>query len=70
VLRTPTLPAQLGTHILEVDHRRLILDVSAKGARLDGTVETRDRAHAEEVLRALAADGFQPARIETATAME
>ena len=61
---------QLGTNILEVDHRRLFLDVPAKGARLDVTVETRDRAHAEEVLRALAADGFQPARIETATTME
>jgi threonine dehydratase len=61
---------QLGTNILEVDHRRLFLDIPAKGARLDVTVETRDRAHAEEVLRALAADGFQPARIETANAME
>jgi threonine dehydratase len=61
---------QLGTNILEVDHRRLFLDVPAKGAKLDVTVETRDRAHAEDVLRALAADGFQPARIETATTME
>jgi threonine dehydratase len=61
---------QLGTNILEVDHRRLFLDVPAKGAKLDVTVETRDRAHAEEVLHALAADGFQPARIEMTTAME
>ena len=61
---------ELGTNILEVDHRRLFLDVPAKGAKLDVTVETRDRAHAETVLRALAADGFAPARIETATAKE
>jgi threonine dehydratase len=61
---------ELGTNILEVDHRRLFLDVPAKGAKLDVTVETRDRAHAEAVLRALAADGLQPARIEMATAME
>jgi threonine dehydratase len=61
---------ELGTNILEVDHRRLFLDVPAKGAKLDVTVETRDRAHAETVLRALAADGLQPARIEMATAME
>jgi threonine dehydratase len=61
---------QLGTNILEVDHRRLFLDVPAKGAKLDITVETRDRAHAEEVLRALAADGLQPARIEMASALD
>jgi threonine dehydratase len=61
---------QLGTNILEVDHRRLFLDVPAKGAKLDITVETRDRAHAEEVLCALAADGFQPVRIEMASAVE
>jgi threonine dehydratase len=60
---------ELGTNILEVVHRRLFLDVRAKGANLDITVETRDRAHAETVLRALAADGLQPARIEMA-AME
>jgi threonine dehydratase len=61
---------QLGTNILEVEHRRLFLDVPAKGAKLDVTVETRDRAHAEDVLRALAVDGFQPSRIEMATAVE
>jgi threonine dehydratase len=61
---------ELGTNILEVDHRRLFLDVPAKGAKLDVTVETRDRAHAEVVLRALAADGLVPVRIEMATAME
>jgi threonine dehydratase len=61
---------ELGANILEVDHRRLFLDVPAKGARLDVTVETRDRVHAEEILRALDMDGLQPVRIETATAME
>jgi threonine dehydratase len=61
---------QLGANILEVDHRRLFLDVPAKGARLDITVETRDGGHAEDILLALSADGFQPVRIDTATAME
>jgi threonine dehydratase len=61
---------ELGSNILEVDHRRLFLDVPARGAELDVTIETRDRAHAEAVLRALAADGLAPARIEIATAME
>jgi threonine dehydratase len=61
---------ELGANILEVEHRRLFLDVPAKGAKLDVTVETRDRAHAWEILRALTADGFHPVRIETASAME
>ena len=61
---------QLGANILEVEHRRLFLDVPAKGAKLDVTVETRDQAHGEEIFRALEAEGFQPAWIETATAME
>jgi threonine dehydratase len=60
----------LGTNILEVDHHRLFLDVPAKGAKLDVTIETRDRAHAEAVLRTLAADGLAPVRIERATARE
>src|SRR5438445_11850946 len=61
---------QLGVNILEVDHKRLFLDVPAKGARLDVTVETRDRAHGEEIFAALEAEGYQPARIEAAAAME
>jgi threonine dehydratase len=65
-----TRVGELGTNILEVEHRRLFLDVPAKGAKLDITVETRDRAHAEALLRALAADGFAPVRIEMATALD
>ena len=65
-----SLLGKLGANILEVDHRRLFLDVPAKGARLDVTVETRDRAHAEEIMLALAAEGYQPLRIEAGAAME
>jgi threonine dehydratase len=54
----------LGANILEVDHKRMFLDVPAKGARLDITVEARDRAHVEEILAALAGDGYLPHRIE------
>lgn len=60
----------LGANILEVEHKRLLLDVPAKGARLDVTIETRDAAHAEEILKALAADGYQPAHIEAGAAMD
>ncbi|MGC2079544.1 MAG: threonine ammonia-lyase [Xanthobacteraceae bacterium] len=58
-----------GANILGVDHHRLFLDVPAKGAKLDVTIETRDAAHAEQILAALAADGFQPVRIESSVAL-
>jgi threonine dehydratase len=64
-----TLLGKLGANILEVDHRRLFLDVPAKGAKLDITVETRDRAHSEEILRALEEDGYQPVHISTGDAI-
>jgi len=61
----------LGANILEVDHRRLFLDVPAKGAKLDVTVETRDAAHADEIMAAFAADGYSPVRLDPgSTAME
>ena len=61
---------ELGANILEVDHRRLFLDVPAKGAKLDVTIETRDAAHAAEIMTALDAENYHPQRIETGGAME
>jgi threonine dehydratase len=49
---------ELGANILEVEHKRLFLNVPAKGASLDVTVETRDGGHAAEILKALAHDGY------------
>jgi threonine dehydratase len=60
----------LGANILEVDHKRLFLDVPAKGARLDVTLETRDRVHADAIHAALEADGYAPQRIETGAVMD
>ena len=60
----------LGANILEVDHRRLFLDVPAKGAKLDVTIETRDAAHADEIMAAFADDGYLPARIDPGGAMD
>ncbi len=65
-----TLLGKLDANILEIDHRRSFLDVPAKGARLDVTIETRDRAHAAEIAAALAAAGYEPKRIETASTSE
>ncbi len=61
---------ELGANILAVDHHRLFLDVPAKGAKLDVTMETRDGTHAEEIFRALAVDGYQPVRMESGAALE
>lgn len=49
---------ELGANILEVEHKRLFLDVPAKGTSLDVTVETRDSKHADEILSAFAAEGY------------
>jgi threonine dehydratase len=61
---------ELGANILEVDHRRLFLDVPAKGAKLDVTIETRDATHAAEIMNSLAAENYYPERIETGGKME
>jgi threonine dehydratase len=49
---------ELGANILEVEHKRLFLDVPAKGTSLDVTVETRDAKHAAEILSAFSAEGY------------
>jgi threonine dehydratase len=63
--RIATRLGELGANILEVSHRRLFLDIPAKGASLDVTIETRDRAHAEEILAQLEAEGMACRWIET-----
>jgi threonine dehydratase len=60
----------LGANILAVDHKRLFLDVPAKGARLDVTVETRDGVHGDAIFAALNADGYAPQRIDPGAAMD
>jgi threonine dehydratase len=60
-----SLLGKLGANILQVDHRRLFLDMPARGARLDVTVETRDRGHAEAIERKLASEGYSVERIDT-----
>jgi threonine dehydratase len=61
---------ELGANILGVDHHRLFLDVPAKGAKLDVTMETRDGVHAERIFRALKDEGYQPVRLEGSVALE
>src|SRR5580693_1588729 len=61
---------ELGANILAVDHHRLFLDVPAKGAKLDVTMETRDGVHAEEIFRALTEDGYRPMRLASGAVLE
>jgi threonine dehydratase len=61
---------ELGANILDVEHHRLFLDVPAKGAKLDVTMETRNGAHAEQIFNALKADGYRPARVVGGVALE
>jgi len=55
---------ELGANILKVELSRMFLDVPAQGARLDVTVETRDRRHADAILQSLEADGYAPHRVD------
>ncbi|GGE46462.1 threonine ammonia-lyase [Agaricicola taiwanensis] len=56
---------ELGANILEVAHSRLYLDIPAKGASIDVTVETRNRAHAEDIMAALIQDGMICRRLDS-----
>ncbi|MFL6799038.1 MAG: threonine ammonia-lyase [Xanthobacteraceae bacterium] len=60
----------LGANILAVDHHRLFLDVPAKGAKLDVTVEIRGQMHGEAIFNALESEGYQPIWIDSAATME
>jgi len=48
----------LRANIVDVEHRRDLPGVAVKSVRLDLSVETRDRAHADEIVKALEAAGF------------
>ena len=50
----------MGANIIEVNHNRLALDVPAKGAEFDITIETRDAQHTQEVMNALREHGYPP----------
>jgi threonine dehydratase len=56
---------ELGANILEVAHSRLHLDIPAKGASVDVTVETRNRTHADQIMAALMQDGMLCRRLES-----
>lgn len=52
------LLASAGANIIEVSHQRTFSDLPAKATLLELVIETRDRAHLEEVLGRLGVEGF------------
>ena len=58
--RVSTVIGDNGGNIIEVFHNRLALDVPAKGAEFDITIETRDALHTQEIIDALTLAGFPP----------
>ncbi|QPF84741.1 threonine ammonia-lyase [Bradyrhizobium genosp. L] len=52
------LLASAGANIIEVSHQRTFSDLPAKATLLELVIETRDRAHLEDVLAKLGAEGF------------
>ena len=59
--------ARLGGNIMEVQHRRDVSSMSIGVVGIDVTVETQGRAHADEIVRELSADGLRVAPSEGST---
>ena len=53
-----TIVAGAHGNIVDVEHRRDLPGVALKDTRLDLSIETRDRSHADEIVAALDAAGF------------
>jgi threonine dehydratase len=52
------LLAEAGANIIEVSHQRTFSDLPAKGTLLEVVIETRDRAHLEDVMKRLGEAGY------------
>jgi threonine dehydratase len=57
--RVATLLGDAGANIVEVSHQRTFSDLPAKATLLEVVIETRDRAHLDEVVARLRAAGFE-----------
>ena len=53
------LLADAGANIIEVSHQRTFSDLPAKGTLLELVIETRDRAHLNEVMKRLGEAGYR-----------
>ena len=57
--RVATLLGEAGANIIEVSHQRTFSDLPAKGTLLEVVIETRDRAHLEDVVQRLRSADFE-----------
>jgi threonine dehydratase len=57
--RVAGLIAQAGGNIVEVEHQRMFATASVKSTEIEFLVETRDRAHTEELVRTLETNGVK-----------
>jgi threonine dehydratase len=64
-----TVLGREGANIVEILHQRMFVDVSAKSAAIEVTIETLDHEHVRRVVTALAAAGY-PARLDSFTSRE
>lgn len=58
--RIASIIGEAGGNIIDVTHHRLFLDVPAKAADLDFTIETRDASHTESLIVALRQANLSP----------
>ncbi len=58
--RIASIIGEAGGNIIDVTHHRLFLDVPAKAADLDFTIETREANHTESLIAALTKAGLSP----------
>lgn len=61
--RIASIIGEAGGNIVDVAHHRLFLDVPAKAADLDFTIETRDAEHTRQLEDALRAAGLSPRQL-------
>jgi len=54
-----SLLGEAGANIIEVSHQRTFSDLPAKATLLELVIETRDKAHLDDVLARLGASGFK-----------
>jgi threonine dehydratase len=59
-----TILGREGANIVEILHQRMFVDLSARSAEVEVTVETLDHAHVERAVAALTEAGY-PVRVGT-----
>jgi threonine dehydratase len=62
--RIASLLGDAGANILSISHRRILLNVPARGSILDVMIETKNAQHSEQVVQHLKERGYDVVRVE------